>query len=519
MNRRGIALVSIIFAFIVISLMALYFTNLISIESDLSTEKYKNIKAHYIAQAGFEYILKRRTFPNYYLTNQTIDGGKFSVYTSNYDGSSINILVRGNYDNYEKNLRATISTTQSVESPIKQGTFLKRTGAGFQNITGIGFQPKAVIFYWTRQTGNGFSANVNAGFGMASSSANQSAVSVTMLDNSGRSDQGRRYSASNCIIFLTGGGPPALEAQATFTSFGTNGFTINWTTGSANQYIIHYIAFGGNIQAIVGNFNLTTAGGNQSVTGVGFQPDFLLFNWSYGTALDSNIARSQLGIGFAKNSSEQVSFTQAGADNVGTNTDKRWWQRTDSCILSLTTANPPAQDARVSFVSMNADGFTVNKIDPPAVQHTIFYLAIKGGQHKVGFFNQPAVNGSQSIIDVGFSSNLLLFTSYNLLANTSEQSNGGVSIGACANLNQSSIWYQDRNLDPSDANMYNINNRVISLAFASALTGQAQLTAFTVNGFNLNWTNCDGTTRQILYWAYKPPPTSVSIKNITEVIY
>lgn len=519
MNKKGFALIGVIVAFILISLMTLYLTNLISFENSLLTDKYKSIKAFYYTQGGLEYILKKRKFPDYYTIDQPIGDGLFSVYTSNYTGDSIKVLVKGKYEGYERYLQATFSTSKTANSYLKKGTFLKRAGTGFQSITSVGFQPKAIIFYWTRQTTNNFSPNVNAGFGMATSSTNQSAVSVTMIDNSGRSDQGRRYSNSNCIIFLTGGGPPTLDSQATFVGFSLKGFTLNWTTSSANQYIIHYIALGGNIQAKVGNFTLTTISGTQSVTGVGFQPDFILFNWSYGTALNSNIARSQLGIGFAKNSSEQVSFTQAGSDNIGLNTDKRWWQRTDSCILSLTTTNPPAQDARVSFVSMDADGFTVNKIDPPAVQHTIFYLAIKGGQHKVGFFNQPAVNGSQSIIDVGFSPNLLLFTSYNLLANTSEQSNGGVSIGACANLSQSSIWYQDRNVDPSDANMYNINNKVISLAFASALTGQAELTAFTANGFNLNWTNCDGTTRQILYWAYKPPSEIVEVKNLTEVFY
>lgn len=516
-NNKGFALVSVIISLVVISLMAVVFTNVISLEGSLSVDKYKSTQAYYTAQGGLEYILKRRAFPNYYLLNQQLGGGKFSVYTSNYTGSSINLLVKANVDNYERSLKATISGAQAgVASFIRQGTFLKRSGTGFQNVSGLGFQPKAVIFYWTRQTATGFDVDVNAGLGMATSSSQQSAVSVSMRDGANKSDQGRRYSATNCIIFLTGGGPPTLDSQAAFVSFYSGGFTLNWTTSSANQYIIHYIALGGNIQARVGNFNLTTAGGNQSVTGVGFQPDFLLFNWSYGNTLDANTARSQFGLGFAKSSMEQVALTQAGADNTGNNNDKRWWQRTDSCILSLTTANPPAQDARVTSVSMDTDGFTINKADPPAVTHTIFYLAIKGGQHKVGSFNQPATNGAQTIAGVGFTPDLAIFSSFNLASNLTEQSNGGVTIGSSTASTQSSIWYQDRNVDPSDANMYNIDNRAISLASASALTGQAQLTSFNTDGFNLSWTNCDGTQRQILYWAFNAPPSNIRIFNITE---
>lgn len=514
-NNKGFALLSVIIAFIVISLMAVFFTNFISTESVTSAEKYKSTQAYYISEGGLEYVLKRRTFPNYYLQNQQLSGGFFSVYTSSYTGSSIDLTVRGKYNNYERAIKAQVSRSSPY---VKQGTFFKRNGTGLQSITGLGFQPKAVIFYWTRQTNTGFSSDVNTGFGMATSPINQSAVSITMRDNRNRSDQGRRYSSNNCIIFLTGGGPPNLEAQATFVSFDTNGFTINWITGSANQYIIHYIALGGDIQARSGNFNLTATGGIQSITGVGFQPDFVLFNWSYGNTLDTNLARSQLGIGFTTGSSNQVALVQAGSDNVGNNNDKRWWQRTDSCILGLTNGNPPAQDTRVSLVSMDVDGFTINKINPPAVTHTIFYLAIKGGQHSIGFFDQPTTNITQTISGISFQPDMAFFTSFNLIANLNEQSNGAVTIGSTVlGGNESSIWYQDRNIDPSDANMYN-NYQAITMAFSNTLRGYATA-VFIPSGINLMWNLCDGTQRQILYWAFRSPSPYISIRNKIEVFY
>src|SRR5581483_2001392 len=90
----------------------------------------------------------------------------------------------------------------------KQGQFTKRIGTGSQSIAGVGFQPKALIFFWTEQTGVGFTNYVNAGVGFATGPANERGVSITARDNQTRSDNGRMYSESYPIIFLTGGGPP-----------------------------------------------------------------------------------------------------------------------------------------------------------------------------------------------------------------------------------------------------------------------------------------------------------------------
>ena len=519
--ENGFALVTVIVAFVLISLMAIFLTNLVSTESSVAVEKYKSNQSFYLSESGFEYVLKKKTYD---IKNYTLFGGKFSIYTSTVGGKLV-LKSTGFYNDFQK----TISSKVSPTTTIKQGFFKKRGGIGTQQVTGVGFTPKAVIFYWTRQIASGFSADINAGMGFATGQSNQSAVSVTMLDNKNRSDQGRHYSVSNCIILLSGGGPPNLLASASFVSFDADGFTLNWTDSDTNQYLIHYIAFGGDIQAKAGNFNLTNTTGNQNITGVGFQPDFVLFNWSFwnpGDNYDTNLSRSAFGIGMAKSSTEQAAIVQAGADNTGNNLDKRWQQRTDNCILLLSTANPPAQDALASFVSMNADGFIINKSDAPANNTPIFYLAIKGGMHKVGAFNQPTTNVSQNITGIGFKGDTAMFVSWNIPANNDPlptvenppaSQQPGVSVGFASANSQSSVWYQDRNKDPSDANMYNITGKAISLAYGQILTGQATLNSFTNDGFQLNWTNCDGTQRQILYWIYKSNLSNYSASDSMNV--
>jgi hypothetical protein len=58
-----------------------------------------------------------------------------------------------------------------------------------------------------------------------------------------------------------------------------DGFTIRWTTNEARADIIHYIALGGTdiTNAVASDFTMTTGSGTQDVTGLGFQPDFLMF--------------------------------------------------------------------------------------------------------------------------------------------------------------------------------------------------------------------------------------------------
>ncbi|MCX7770021.1 MAG: pilus assembly PilX N-terminal domain-containing protein [Proteobacteria bacterium] len=54
MNNRGFALVNVVVALIIISLVALLFTNLISIESNIAMDKFFSTKAYYSAQSGIE---------------------------------------------------------------------------------------------------------------------------------------------------------------------------------------------------------------------------------------------------------------------------------------------------------------------------------------------------------------------------------------------------------------------------------------------------------------------------------
>ena len=397
---------------------------------------------------------------------------------------------------------------------VQQGSFTKSPNTAVpvtQTIAGVGFQPRAVIFFWTRQTATGYAANESMGFGFASGAANQRSVAVESDDNQDTSNFSRIRSATNVILMLernaTSGNNANLRARASFVSFNADGFQINWGANENRADIIHYIALGGDItNAFVGDFPASTAPGNQAVAGVGFQPDVVLFlNSTFNTAAEADTAvfsRKRFNLGMMNSAGQQWAISVCGRDNRNNPPHSLSQQRTDQVIASMTNNCTTTADSLASFVSMNAGGFTINWGNQASAAFPIYYLALRGGQHGLGSFNQAVAAGNQPVAGTGFNPNGLLLASFNRVASTTIAANSEVSIGAASGtLARGTIWSETRDVDPTDANMATITNRVIRLATSQTTNAEADLASFDSAGFTLNWNAVDATARQILYWA------------------
>ena len=397
---------------------------------------------------------------------------------------------------------------------VRVGSFAKITTTGTQTISGLGFQPKAIIFFWSRNTTNATAeAPRSQGIGFTDCT-NQRAVAVAEDDNAGTSNAGRYRTENNVIVILSNGNP-TVGSRATFTSCNADGFTINWAASEARADIINYIAIGGsdvtNVRA--GTFTLAPATGIQNITGVGFQPNFIMFLWGFTETLDSLAARLQIGMGLADYNNNQGSILNCVADNNSSNATKYSQQRTDNVILL--SGSGCAQDALAAFSGFTADGFQLNVSDAPAANTPIFYLAIRGGSHAVGNFLQPTATGIQTISGLGFQPNLVLLFSHNKTAAVITLAVPSTfSIGAAiSTTSRAAVWGQSRNIDPSNAAVYTDNTKVIIMRTLSGIGGtgtinaQADFNGFTIDGFQLNWTTVDATQRQIIYWTFGPSPT------------
>ncbi len=398
----------------------------------------------------------------------------------------------------------------TVNFLVKKGAFAKATAVGSQTIAGVGFLPKAVIFWWTRQPSFGELAAVRAGYGFATNYSGvyqNRGTAFASDDGVGTSNTGRRRSETYCVIMLSSG-TPTLSAQASVTAFNNDGFILNWQTNEAEADYIHYIALGGSdlVASRAGSFDLGIATGSQDVTGLGFQPEFLMLLWTSTETVDTSTTHAEVGLGFAVSSTKRGAMVANSVDSAGTmNTNQQ--QRTDSCILLLTPSSG-AQDAIADFTGFLTDGFRISKSDAPAASTPIFYLALKGGEYDVGSLTSPTATGTQDVTGLGFQPKLVMLATQGRTAATGIGSTAEMAVGAATSTDRSVTWFEDPDaIGSSDNEMETLNTRIAqwrdrTSANTFTLRGSADFSSFLSDGFRLSWSSVETTGRQIIYVAF-----------------
>jgi hypothetical protein len=405
-----------------------------------------------------------------------------------------------------------IIVTEPEEFKVKKGTFVKSIAAApaVQNITGLGFQPKALILFTSDQTAEGFNDSYSFAMGFSNGTTSRS-VATKSDDNAGVSNAARAFGKH--ILRLLGSGDPTIVAQANVIGFNSDGFALNWTSNTSTPSVIHYLALGGVdiTDVAVSNFIASTTAVNQTITGPGFQPDFVMFMHAGKGKVAGKATHGYISYGFAKSATERGAIAVNTEDNRNL-MDARKWQRTDRAIIALDPQSG-AIDAQADFVSMNPDGFTVEWIDPPADADRVYYLAIKGGSYNVGSLTSPSVVGSQSVSGLGLQPRGLILTSYGNPGTASPTNDNRIAFGAAhtsGDGSEGSIWAGDRGLvDTSITGRSSLTTKVIRLAVentvgtTSVIAAAADLESFDADGFTLNWTTINGSgSRQIIYVAF-----------------
>src|SRR5256885_7356841 len=249
------------------------------------------------------------------------------------------------------------------------------TNTNTQNITGIGFKPKAIIVFWTNETAPHDSAgapqnHIQAGFGIGNGTSliNQRALTFAM-DNGVTTTNTNSNSSTNSFINIetTNAAGFTTIGIARLNYLGPDGFGLYWTKPTSKAIAIHYIALGGNDlkKAGVGEFDLSTGAGTQVVTGTGWKPDFLMLMsqaTSSGT-LNTDQAEADLSIGFAT-----APLTGAGANQTSLSLSSRDAQTTSStCTRTNQTGamnllgNCGVDITRANVKSFDTNGFTISK--------------------------------------------------------------------------------------------------------------------------------------------------------------
>jgi len=410
-------------------------------------------------------------------------------------------------------------------SAFKVGSFTKSTGAAPASQTvahGLGTTPKVIIFWTNGKTNESFSSSFLFGFGAMDGTTSKS-VGASSQDAVSTSNASRRVANKALTIIQWG---ETVLAECDFTSWNSTNFVINWTTNNATAYVIHFIAIGGSdVSAKVIGWQMVTATGNQSVTGVGFRPNVVIHSYAnsgFVTAPSSDDVNAGFGLGVMDANGDQWVSDIFSVDASGTSDTQRG-QLTNSCVFAFDNALGVTKQA--SWVSMDTDGFTVNFSTANAKTTQAFSIALKGVNVKPGSFNKStaAATATQNITGVGFKPSLVMLTSFQDVAQANAVVHTRFGFGASDGTTQGSSAFQDTDnlgttsvdgIDKTSKVFMKVNNNT------PAIDAEANLSSLNTDGFTLSWTTNDAVATQILFLAIGPlAPTAADVTAIEATRY
>lgn len=267
----------------------------------------------------------------------------------------------------------------------KVGSFDTGTGAAASNVvvTGVGFQGKVVLFWWSGRTGSSDAsggASIQRGKGWAISDTARRAVGTRSEDAVTSSDTGKINHDSACVAVLAAT-TSAIDGLLDFVSFDSDGFTLVVDDQFTQSYRIHYRVLGGAdlTDFFIGSINTPGGTGDEAYTGVGFQPDYLEFMTVNTGTLNSVQAGGELSFGAAVSAAQQAVWYGEALAGQATMTTMSYC-RAAECFANSAAG---AITIRASLVSMDVDGFTLT-FPEIAAAVPIFYLALRGGRYAVG---------------------------------------------------------------------------------------------------------------------------------------
>jgi hypothetical protein len=256
-----------------------------------------------------------------------------------------------------------------------------------------------------------------------------------------------------------------------------------------------------NTKIATGRFQISNGTGNQAIIGVGFQPKaYILFmtanknDYINSTASSPAAVGSRLSIGMT-DGTRQFCMSSGEQDNLGAPHDVGRRMSVVDVLCSFRPYNDQADEGRAAHVSMDTDGFTINRSiaftdpDSPLVQ----YIAFGGSDLQVYAGTQllaVAIGSPADVTAPNFQPDLVL-TSY--IGNNEdglgdpENDENMFSFGWAVNPsiqaanNQYSVMISSR--DGQTVTYSNMSNKFAGLSLQQGTSGAAD-TAYDINTFD-----------------------------------
>jgi len=368
-------------------------------------------------------------------------------------------------------------------------------------VTGLGFTPKAIRFYWvglqSNSPTNAVSGAVNErrGVGFAVSAASRRCVGTFSLDGDNGGAQTGSVAMDTCVaVTVTAAG--AVDGQLDISSFDASGFTLIVDDATPANITVFYEAWGGQdiTVAAVGDIAEPAGTGNANYTVNGFTDDGLNQCVMFAGVQSVNAVNtgqsqdSGMCVGFASSTLSTNNVVVVGNSDSGSDaTDTDGYCFEGDCLAQIVIAggNP---NARATLSAWGTNQFTLNWTARATTNRRNIFLAIKGGSWRAGDYliNGNTLNATATVSELPF-----FLRGLSLIGRMTAQSTAGTStaqdrIGfgsASGTTSRNSAGILDNNgADPTAIGTIVQYNSVLSFPTAAG----AVLATYDVNAFGLN---------------------------------
>lgn len=285
---------------------------------------------------------------------------------------------------------------------------------GTYAVSGLGFQPKAIRFYWNGIATSGTSVTQivtsNRGMGFATGTGARRVVATRDVDGSNNMLCVSGYRDDAVVLLMDDS--PAAAGRLDLSSLDSDGFTLIIDQVASIATVVCWEAWGGaDISlATVGSIAEPAATGNVDYTVTGFTngatDQVVMLAGVQATGATPTVERRDSGfcVGFASGtaSGANVVVTGNNEDTIGT-ADTDGYCQTGECLAMITVGggNP---NARAQLTVFGADNFRLNWIARGVTDRRYIFLAIKGGKWKAGAstIDGNTLNATMTVLNLGF---------------------------------------------------------------------------------------------------------------------
>lgn len=387
-------------------------------------------------------------------------------------------------------------------------------------MTGVGFQPKIVLFWWagghatTEEVAGG---NIAFGFGAAISSTSRFAITHASDDALAASDVGNLTDVGYCIGIINAA--RLVQGAADFKSMDADGFTLTIDDQFPSDYRISYLALGGTdlTNVYIGNKQRDNDTGNCAVTGVGFQPDAVICAANIFTNASGGGSHYLFSLGWATGSSNQGVVAVQSYDNQTTSNTHAYGYNGE-IAASIFSTDVLRRD---SFVSFDADGFTLNQLEGTS-QYYYHFICLKGGQYEVGdLTTRTDGNDIEETLAGAFRPVAVMFGSVNAAIDTqdNEHAHSRLSIGAGTSTSNRAVQAisDEDNLADTETAYANYDSAVYAHVVDDAIVGLMDIKSIDATGFTAVMDDTDPSACWVTYLAIGAAAAAGDIMQIATV--